>query len=269
LLRAGQPPQELVGTNPATTNNRMELQAAMEALKALQDPSRVRLVTDSRYLQRGITEWLPEWERRDWKTTGHEDVKNRDLWQALSRHLSRHQVEWKWTKGHASDRWNQRADFLAQSAIPNAALPLDEQDAVHIFTASSYLGSAKRGGWGVVLKYRDQAKSLRGGERETSANRMHLLAAIAGLEAVKRRHPIHVYTTSDYLKDGATFWAKNWAKGGWRTKDGKAVAHQDLWARLLELSDGRDVRWFSVSKSDVPVEMTHAKSVAAQAARDV
>ena len=269
LLFPGQPPQELVATNPSTTNNRMELQAAMEALKSLSKFHHVRLVTDSRYLQQGITEWLPLWERRKWQTTGREEVKNQDLWQALSRQLARHQVEWEWTKGHADNRWNQRADFLAQSAIPRSALPLGEENAVHVFTAASYLGRVQSGGWGVVLRYRDQTKSLHGSEHKTSGNRMHLLGAVAGLEAIRRPLPIHVYTTSDYLKDGATFWVKNWAKGGWRTKDGKPVAHQDLWARLLQLSQDHDVHWHMVPKSDMPDEMANAKQIATQAARDM
>lgn len=117
VLSAGGRRRELSGAEGATTNNRMELTAAVEALKALKRPCRVRLYTDSTYVQRGITEWLECWKRNGWKTAGRKPVRNQDLWQALDEAASRHDIEWHWVKGHAGNAGNERADRLANEAI--------------------------------------------------------------------------------------------------------------------------------------------------------
>jgi len=109
--------KELSGFEPATTNNRMELMAAIAALESLKRPMRVRLVTDSSYLRKGITEWLQAWQARGWKTADKKPVKNVDLWQRLEAAAGRHSIEWAWTKGHAGDPLNERADALATQAI--------------------------------------------------------------------------------------------------------------------------------------------------------
>jgi ribonuclease HI len=109
--------KDLSGFAPETTNNRMELTAAIEALDSLKRPMRVRLVTDSTYLRKGITEWLPSWKARGWKTADKKPVKNVDLWQRLDEAARRHTIDWAWTKGHAGDELNERADRLATEAI--------------------------------------------------------------------------------------------------------------------------------------------------------
>lgn len=115
LLRYGQKEKELAGGESDTTNNRMELMAAIRALEALIEPCQVRLFTDSRYVQQGIGEWLPNWIRRGWKTAGGAPVKNQDLWQRLATAAERHQVDWRWVKGHAGDPDNERVDELARA----------------------------------------------------------------------------------------------------------------------------------------------------------
>jgi ribonuclease HI len=109
--------RELAGAEPDTTNNRMELMAAIAALEALPAPTAVTLLTDSQYVQLGITQWLPQWKRRGWKTAERKPVKNQDLWQRLEAAASRHQVEWRWVKGHSGDPGNDRVDALANAAI--------------------------------------------------------------------------------------------------------------------------------------------------------
>ena len=117
VLRSGGHEKLLCGRSDDTTNNRMELTAAIEALEALRRPCRVRLSTDSTYVKNGITRWIGAWKRRDWKTADRKPVKNVDLWQRLERAASRHQVEWVWVRGHAGHEDNERADALARSAI--------------------------------------------------------------------------------------------------------------------------------------------------------
>lgn len=117
LLRYGERERELWGGDSETTNNRMELTAAIEALKALKEPCRVTLTTDSEYVRKGITEWLGNWKRRGWKTAAKKPVKNVDLWQALDDQAQRHEIHWHWVKGHSGHRENEIADELANRGI--------------------------------------------------------------------------------------------------------------------------------------------------------
>jgi ribonuclease HI len=117
LLRYGGVERELFGGEPDTTNNRMELLAAIEALKALTQPCKVDLTTDSVYVKNGITTWLEGWKKKGWKTSARKPVKNIDLWQALDEQNQRHQVAWHWVKGHSGHTENERADQLANLGI--------------------------------------------------------------------------------------------------------------------------------------------------------
>ncbi len=117
LLVAGDHRKELCGGEAHTTNNRMELVAAIEALAALKRRCRVQLYTDSQYVRLGITEWLPQWKRRDWQTADRRPVKNADLWRRLEEQIGRHEVHWHWVKGHAGHPGNERADQLANEGI--------------------------------------------------------------------------------------------------------------------------------------------------------
>jgi ribonuclease HI len=117
VLRFGETEKEICGGELATTNNRMEMTAAIRALETLREPCRVDLYTDSVYLRSGITEWLPDWRRRGWRTASRKPVKNQDLWEALSALTDRHEVAWHWVKGHAGHPENERADELANRGL--------------------------------------------------------------------------------------------------------------------------------------------------------
>ena len=117
LLRYGDHERELYGGEPSTTNNRMELRAAIEGLKALREPCEVTLTTDSTYVMKGLTEWLPGWKARGWRTAARKPVKNVELWQALDAEVQRHRVRWEWVKGHSGHEGNERADSLANRGI--------------------------------------------------------------------------------------------------------------------------------------------------------
>jgi ribonuclease HI len=120
VLRFGTTEKELSGGEPLTTNNRMELTAAVEALNALKKPCRVRLSTDSRYVMDGLTKWIHGWRRNGWKTADKKPVKNAELWQALLDAAAPHRIEWIWVKGHAGHPDNERADKLASDAAHGA-----------------------------------------------------------------------------------------------------------------------------------------------------
>ncbi|MEE8054899.1 MAG: ribonuclease HI [Gammaproteobacteria bacterium] len=117
LLRYNRKEKKLYGGEPDTTNNRMELLAAIKGLEALKRPCAVRLTTDSQYVKNGLTEWLPNWKQRGWKTAAKKPVKNADLWQRLEAAVDRHDVEWRWVRGHSGHAENEIVDQLANQGI--------------------------------------------------------------------------------------------------------------------------------------------------------
>ncbi len=117
LLRYQGKEKTISGTETTTTNNRMELMAAIQALMAVKKPCQISLSTDSQYVQKGITEWLPQWKRRNWLTTNKKPVKNSDLWKELATQAERHQIRWEWVKGHSGHPENDRVDSLANAAL--------------------------------------------------------------------------------------------------------------------------------------------------------
>ena len=117
LLRLGEHQKTLFGGELNTTNNRMELTAAIRGLEALKKPARVILTTDSEYVMKGIREWMPNWKKRSWKTASRQPVKNADLWQELDALVNQHQVEWRWVKGHSGHPENDLADALANRGV--------------------------------------------------------------------------------------------------------------------------------------------------------
>jgi ribonuclease HI len=117
ILRKDATEKELFGGEILTTNNRMEMMAVIEALRALKGPVEARVHTDSQYVQKGISEWIHGWKRRGWKTSNKEPVKNEDLWRELDRLAAQHKIEWIWVKGHAGHPENERADVLARRGV--------------------------------------------------------------------------------------------------------------------------------------------------------
>ncbi len=123
LLKSGDKVKELYGGEPETTNNRMELRAVIEALRALNRPCHVRLYVDSQYVLKGVTEWLAGWKARGWRTSARQAVKNIDLWQVLDQLVASagHRIDWHWVRGHTGDAGNERADELANLGVPALA----------------------------------------------------------------------------------------------------------------------------------------------------
>lgn len=120
VMMSGAHVKEISGGEPGTTNNRMELMAAIQALEALKKPCKVELHTDSQYVMKGISEWIHGWKRRGWKTADNKPVKNDDLWRRLDAARARHDVSWNWVKGHAGHELNERADALARKGLDDA-----------------------------------------------------------------------------------------------------------------------------------------------------
>jgi ribonuclease HI len=246
VRRPGEPELVLSGAEPQTTNNRMELTAAIRALGALARPSRVELHTDSQYLRKGITEYIQTWERRGWKTAAGKPVLNEDLWRALWPLVRRHEVRWHWVAGHRGEPLNERVDALARQAREAVSPPAEAgADRPRLFVRASCRGNPGPGAWAAVLEDGGETRQFSGAEPQTTNNRMELTAALEGLRRLPAGAAVEVVTTSDYLQQGATRWVAGWRAAGWRKKDGQAVANADLWQALEAETRRRDVRWTS------------------------
>lgn len=252
VLRYGEHEKVLTGNDPQTTNNRMELQAAIGALEALKRPSTVEFHTDSEYVRRGITEWIDAWAERDWQHKDGRPVANADLWQALQALVQQHDIEWHWVKGHAGDPLNERVDELARAArlaiTPDANL---RDDVPRLYLRSSCKGNPGPGGWGVVLEHDDEAEQSSGAATETTNNRMELTAALEGLLLLPAGSAVQVFTTSDYLYQGITRWIHGWRQRDWKKRDGRPVANADLWQALDALLQNYKVRWVNAKGQEL------------------
>ena len=155
------------------------------------------------------------------------------------------------------------------SNLCNASLeetPIVSNDVVEIFTDGACSGNPGPGGWGAILRFRGEQKELAGGERDTTNNRMELMAAIAALEALKRPSRVEITTDSTYVKDGITRWIHGWKKNGWKTSAKKPVKNQDLWQRLDQALAAHQVEWHWVRGHDGHPENERADALARQAA---
>lgn len=260
---------EISGRDQETTNNRMELTAALRGLQHLKGPHRVVLVTDSTYVKNGITSWIHGWQRRGWLTADRQPVKNRDLWEALAGEIKRHRVDWQWVRGHSENRWNERVDALAVAARSrpaadghNAPPPAADEDRIRIFSGITYSPGNHCGSWADILSYQQHVRMIGGAEQGGSANRFHLLAAVAGLLALKRELPVTLYTTSGYLRDGVHSWLDGWRQRNWRTSEGTPVSNTMLWRRLEPLLRTYEVEVRVVSRKDGFCLMQEAKELA-------
>jgi ribonuclease HI len=250
----GRPVRELSGSEDPSTNNRMELTAAMKALEALPDGAPAALYTDSIYLKKGITQWLPGWIARGWKRKAGE-LANEDLWRRLAGLVAGREISWHWVKGHAGHEHNERADELATEAIRGGRggggqgrSTAPEADTVVYLRVSS---SRDGGGWAAVLREGSegqggQAELLTGTVARASANELDVLAAAEVLEGLPERRSVALYTGSDYLRNGATQWIEGWRKRGWTTKAGTPVKNREAWERLARAMDRREVLWPSI-----------------------
>ena len=248
--------KELSGGDPHTTNNRMELTAAIHALEALNQPCEVILHTDSRYLQEGITKWIKNWRRQGWKRgkKANQEIENVDLWKRLDVLSEEQSINWLWVKGHAGNVYNERADELATREIrrfyrdAREGLPADE----------AYLLVSARGGqgiWAVSVRQDGNEELITGLETNVTSNQLYIIAAIQALSTFPMETRVRLYTTSDYLRNGASQWIKGWKRRNWQTKAGDPVKNMDLWQRLDYEVSLRNVEWPSV-KDDPDLELT-------------
>lgn len=270
ILRYGEHEKTLTGNDPSTTNNRMELTAAIEALRALKRPSAVDFYTDSEYLRQGITQWIESWAEKDWQRQDGKPVANADLWQALWPLVRRHEIDWHWVKGHAGDEMNERVDRLARRArlaiTPEETLP---PNVPRLYLRASCKGNPGPGGWGVVLEQEGETEQWSGSAPNTTNNRMELTAVIEGLLRLEPNSDVQLFTTSDYVFQGATRWVHGWRRRDWKKRNGKDIANQDLWQALDQLMENYAIRWVNAKGLDEPPQGLEEAGKLAQGAIEV
>jgi len=268
ILRFGRHEKVLTGSEPDTTNNRMELQAAIAALGALTRPCHVDFYTDSQYLRRGIGEWIEGWARRGWKGERGRPSANVDLFKRHGELTQQHDIEWDWVGEHSGDRHNERVDELAREArlAITPAVTIGD-DAPRLYARASCKGNPGPGGWGVVLEQDGDTIQLSGSDPETTNNRMELQAVIEGLRLVPEDQPVHLFTTSDYVFQGATSGIDGWRRRGWQKRGGQPIANADLWRELDRLLEKRPVNWVNAKGQggEMPLGLDEAARLAAEA----
>ena len=249
-------------------------EAARHGPKANGNKHRVDLHTDSSYLRLGITLWIKKWQLNGWLTAEGEPVKNQDLWMKLNKvWLDNHIVKWHWVKGHAGNKWNERADDLAVEARNNQVTLHEIVSPVTPGTIEIYLGASCApkdgpnpdravgpGAWSAILTFGEHVKEIGGYEENTTANRMHIVAALEALKAIKQSKPIIIYSVSQWLDKGATEWVYKWRAQG-KLAEGKQ-SHSDAWIELIDLMEGHDIKWTHTKRSQAPAYIEQAKQVA-------
>ncbi len=266
VLLYGDHTKEISGASAATTNNRMELKAALSALRTLKRSCKVILYTDSQYLRRGITDWLPSWQEEGWRTSGGDAVENQDLWRELADEVHRHRVEWRWVKGHAGNPLNERADALAtearQTLVASDTPPRVKDETVEyralpqvdIYTRGCALivedeaCKMQVGGYAAVLVRDDASEVVSGARPSATSNAMELWAVIAALRSLEERSRATIYTPSKYVLYGATRWLPAWKRRGWQTRGGKRVKNKEVWEALERAMDAHAITWRFLSQ---------------------
>ncbi len=260
--------KELSGGEAHTTNNRMELTAAIRALRALKGPSQVEFHTDSQYVKRGITEWMENWLRTNFKKG---KIENAGLWQQLNAEAGRHEIQWHWVKGHAGNRYNERCDQLATAeirALKGQAAAQDGDDNSAPMPYRAYFRVScpgKAGGWAALVVTPEGQQILSGSEKSTSANRLELLATVAALKVLPAGASAQCFTGSSYLHSGLTQWVNGWKKSGWIKKTGGEVLHRELWEQADQLMSARQVAWIQFTDATRPPELEQLDEALQQA----
>lgn len=276
IIANGQIRTELSGFEEDSTNNRMELTAAVSVLESLDKPATIVLYTDSIYLKNGITEWIVKWQANNWRTADRKEVKNSDLWHRLLRETGRHQVDWRWVKGHGHDRFNIRADELAVQARKtrkaHTTTPGEKRlsaNHIHLFTGVTCRHAAGVGGWSVILNWRTHVRTIGAGVTGLTANQLYLEAVINGLRTLKKELPVEVHTHSGYLYDGATSWLTGWKQRNWRTREGEEVSNKSRWEELDQLMTRFQVTFHLEGKENTFCFLQEAKELAREFEREL
>ncbi len=283
ILVCGQHRQEKSGARSHTTNNRMELTAAISALEILGTPCIVDLYTDSQYLRKGITQWIEGWRSHGWRTRSGSPVRNVDLWKKIAAQADRHHITWHWVRGHAGNPLNERADALAREAreaahpLPDQELATAEPDGddvdasqlpqVTIYARGSALGVPGPAGYAALLLRKDApSETVRGGWPLATSNHAELWAVVAALRRLREPCRVTVYSGSKYVLDGARSWLAGWERNGWRTRSGGEVKNREMWQELAHVMGDHNITWVHLPASEASEQSAAVMRIAREEA---
>ena len=255
--------EELSGGELDTTNNRMEMTAAIRALEAVGEGAEVALYSDSRYLRQGITRWVAGWMRRNWNrvdSSGNlHPVKNVDLWKRLVELESKHRVTWHWLKGHAGHQHNERADALATTEIERLQASLPTEETVKTEETPAVTTDAEAliritcqrdiGAWAILLMSDQRQDTITGSASPVTANRAELLAGLELFEQLPTETSVTI-RAGDYLRKGAAEWLAGWKMRAWRTGAGQPVKNGELWRKIDHAMTRLKIVWLPLEKDD-------------------
>lgn len=260
VLILGEQIEELSGGEEHTTNNRMELTAALRALEALKQPCQIEFYTDSQYLKNGITQWMAKWVLRDWRDSKDEPVQNVDLWQALREAIQAHDITWKWVRGHTGDKYNERADQLATAARPKREQVRDlERAQLFLKIAPPHNGAC---GWVAKLETQAEKTFYSGSHPDSNPYHMGLVALQNLLRQLPPSQALQIMVEDELIFKGFTQWILGWRAKGWAKPD----KYNDLWQALDRLIQTWDIKWYWVKKDDTRLKgemadlLKHAKT---------
>lgn len=253
--------RELSGGEAETTNNRMELTAAIEALKALRQPCQIDFYTDSQYLCKGASEWVHVWSENGWYDVNGDPVINEDLWRQLYELQKAHLITWHWVRGHAGNFYNERAHQLAAAAIPRPEEAPDP-NATRIYLRIA--GPERKGqgacGWAAAILRGDEMSHISGGHPNMSINGFSLYAVLQVLAFFDPDEKLQIFTNNAYLYNGITKWVDDWRSLGWASPE-KFNAE---WQALDRENQTRQIKWFMM-KNEMPEEFRALETLVKEA----
>lgn len=247
--------KELSGGEPDTTNNRMELTAAIKALEALKDSCQVAFYSDSSYLVQGMTRWAAGWAKNGWRRgKKKEALENDDLWKLLWRLKDEHDIAWHWVKGHAGNPMNERADHLASAEIRKYYDTIENPPPADTEVFLVVSARDGQGFWAASIRQEGREELITGRlDQGATSNRLDIIAAGEALSYLENGTKVGIYSLSDYLRNGATMWMPGWKRRGWQTKGGDPVKNQDEWLWLDQQMKRLEVSWPDI-KEDAAIQ---------------
>ncbi len=249
--------EELSGREDTTTNVRMQLMAVFMALESLDERHYIEIHTDSLYLKRGITSWLPKWTQNGWHATKNQTIQNKDLWEGLYDLMQGHEIRWKWIKRdiNSQDMYINRIYELVTTAREYGTAPkmIELTSEGPDVDVSVYVSAWYKGGpWGATIVSLNGVEEMQGHEADTTGNQSIMIACVKILKTLTTPQRIAIYSSNEYLINGMSKWLRGWIKNDWKTAKGEPVKNQEQWQHLSAAAQVHTIIWMHLDDYENP-----------------